>query len=360
MKPFEKAIEYIEHCVDTKEVCSAALAIGIKDKLYVKRCFGNTSFTEEAEPVNENTIYDMASVSKILSTTMIALRYIAAGKIDLMDTLPRHLGDIVPDDKKDLCIFQLMTHTAGFVDHLLIEEKTDNPDDAIKVILDAPLAYEPGTRVVYSCMGYIILGKILEKVGGKTLDILAQEEVFEPLGMKDTGYHVLGKGIDYSAHTCFTERNHITGEWLVGEVHDENCYFLNGVSGNAGIFSNLNDMIRYGRMLANLGTLEGQVYLPKTIMETAIKCHTSNLDERKGLGFHLSNGHDSMSGVFFTQDGFGHNGYTGPSIFVDPHTGLYVILLLNRVHPTRENAAHLRMRRILHTLATIGCEELNK
>ena len=189
---------------------------------------------------------------------------------------------------------------------------------------------------------------------------MAKEEVYDPLGMTSTGYHPLDKGNDYSAHTCYTEKNHITGEWLIGEVHDENAYFLNGVAGNAGIFSNLNDMIRFARMLAGHGTLEGQVYLPRCIFDTAIKSYTDGMDERRGLGFHLANGHNSMSGQFFSQNGFGHNGFTGPHIFVDPDTGLFVVMLLNRVHPTRANGKHLRMRRILHTLTAIGYEELNQ
>ena len=360
MKPFEQSVNYIEKCVERGDVCSAALAIGIGEKVYVKRCFGNTSFTPEAVPVKEDTIYDMASVSKILSTTMIAFRLIAKGEIDLADTLERHFGSDIPADKKEIQIYHLMTHTAGFVDHMWIEKKTDNPADALKVILDEPLAYPVGTDVKYSCIGYIVLGLLLEKVTGKTLDVLAEEEVFGPLGMKDTGYHRLNIGKDYSKNTCFTEKNHLTGEWLVGEVHDENAYFLNGVAGNAGVFSTLDDMIRFAKMCSGMGTIEGYKYLPRRIMETAIKCYTEGKEDRRGLGFILANGFYSMSGQFFSQNAFGHNGFTGPHIMVDPDTGLWVTMLTNRVHPTRENSAHLRMRRILHTLLVTELEDLTK
>ena len=356
MKPFEKSVAYIEKCVERGDVCSAALAIGIGEKVYIKRCFGNTSFTPEATPVNETTIYDMASVSKILSKTMIALRLISKGVIDLADTLERHFGSDIPDDKKGIQIYHLMTHTGGFVDHMWIEHKTDDRAKALEAILNEPLAYPTGTDVKYSCIGYIVLGFLLEKVTGKSLDELSKEEVFEPLEMTSTGYHPLDKPIN-KENTCYTEKNHLTGEWLVGEVHDENAYFLNGVAGNAGIFSNLNDMIRFAKMLAGHGTLEGKKYLPRCIFDTAIQCYTEGLEDRRGLGFHLAGGFYSMSGQFFSQKGFGHNGFTGPHVFVDPDTGLWVTMLTNRVHPTRENSNHLRMRRILHTLLTIEFEE---
>lgn len=361
MEPFEKAVKFVKSTVDEGLFPSAALAIGIGDKLYVKETFGRTSITPEGVPVKEDTLYDMASVSKILSTTMITLRFIADGKLDLADMLPRHFGeDMVPEDKKEITLFHLLTHTSGYPAHIPLEEKIDSPDETVPYLLSVPLEYEPGTKVVYSCMGFILLGKMLEKISGKTLDILAREEVYEPLGMHHTGYHPLDANADYSQNTAYTERNHITGSWLAGQVHDENAYFLNGVSGNAGIFSDLNDCVRFARMLAGHGTLEGNVYLPRCIFDAAIQNYTPGMDENRGLGFHLANAYYSYSGQFFPQTGFGHNGFTGPHIFVDAESGLYVVLLLNRVHPTRENNGHLRTRRILHTLVTIGMEELKR
>ena len=224
-------------------------------------------------------------------------------------------------------------------------------------LLSVPLEHAPGTQVVYSCMGFILLGKMLERISGKTLDVLAREEVFGPLGMAHTGYHPLDAGTDYSANTAYTERNPLTGEWLIGQVHDENARFLGGVSGNAGVFSDLRDSIRFARMLAGRGVLGGKTYLPRCIFDASIRNYTPGLEENRGLGFQLANGWYSCSGQFFPQAGFGHNGFTGPHIFVDPGSGLWTVLLLNRVHPTRENAEHLRVRRILHTLIAIGLEE---
>ncbi|WP_300846516.1 serine hydrolase [uncultured Acetatifactor sp.] len=358
MAPFEKAVRLIKDTVESRRLPSAALGIGIGDTVCVKETFGATSVTPEGIPVREDTLYDMASVSKILSTSMIALRFIAEGILDLADMLPRYFGqDAVPEDKKEISLFHLLTHTSGYPAHIPLYEKIPTPDLTVPYLLSVPLEHAPGTRVVYSCMGFILLGKMLERISGKTLDVLAREEVFSPLGMTRTGYHPLDAGTDYSANTAYTERNPLTGEWLIGQVHDENARFLNGVSGNAGVFSNLNDSIRFARMLAGHGVLDGKTYLPRRIFDVSIQNHTPGLEENRGLGFQLAGGWHSCSGQFFPQTGFGHNGFTGPHIFVDPGSGLWTVLLLNRVHPTRENAEHLRVRRILHTLIAIGLEE---
>lgn len=359
MEPFARSVRWIRRAVDEKQIPSAALAIGDRNRLYVKEAFGTTSRTEEAAPVDEHTLYDMASVTKILSTTMITLRLIAAGELDPADPLSLYFGEMVPEDKEDISIFRLLTHTSGLAAHIMLEDYMKPDGDAADFLLHRPLAYQPGTKVVYSCMGFILLGKLLERISGKPLDVLAREEVFEPLGMTRTGYHPLDRPVDPS-NTAFTERDHKTGEWLCGKVHDENARFLGGVSGNAGVFSDLDDCIRFARMLAGHGTLDGETYLPRRIFDAAIQNYTPGMDENRGLGFHLANGCYSCSGLFFDQNGFGHNGFTGPHIFVAPDSGLYVVLLNNRVHPTRANCAHLRLRRVLHTLASVEYDELRR
>ena len=358
MTSFEKAVRFIKDTVDNGRLPSAALGIGIGDRVCVKETFGATSITPEGAPVREDTLYDMASVSKILSTSMIALRFIAEGILDLANRLPRYFGEYaVPEDKKEISLFHLLTHTSGYPAHIPLYEKIASPELTVPYLLSVPLEHAPGTQTVYSCMGFILLGKMLERISGKTLDVLAREEVFWPLGMAHTGYHPLDAETDYSANTAYTERNPLTGEWLIGQVHDENARFLGGVSGNAGVFSDLSDSIRFARMLAGRGILDGKTYLPRCIFDASIQNYTSGLEENRGLGFQLANGWYSCSGQFFPQTGFGHNGFTGPHIFVDPESGLWTVLLLNRVHPTRENAEHLRVRRILHTLIAIGLEE---
>ena len=359
MRPFEQSEAYVRQAVAEGQVPSAALAIGVGDRVYVKNAWGVTSYTPQGAPVDGRTLYDMASVTKVLSTAMVALRLIARGVLDLADLLPRYFGDLVPPDKREITLFHLLTHTSGYPAHIRLDQAGIAPDQAVPFLLGAPLEYPTGTRVEYSCVGFILLGKLLERATGKGLDQLAREEVFGPLGMADTGYHPLSRPVD-PANTAFTERSVWDGTWLCGRVHDENAYFLGGVAGNAGVFSNLDDCVRFARMLSGHGTLDGQVYLPRCIFDAAIQNYTPGMDEHRGLGFHLSNGYYSCSGQFFDQRGFGHNGFTGPHIFVSPESGLWVVLLTNRVHPTRDNSAHLRLRRVLHTLMAIDYETLTR
>lgn len=357
MEPFQQAIDLVQNAVTAGQLPGAALAIGDRSHLFVEETFGHTSFsnlTGNASAVDCHTLYDMASVSKIMSTTMVTLRFIADGRMDLADTLPVYFGKDVPADKSGITLFQLLTHTSGFPAHILLESSIAPGGDIAGFLLHAPLAYAPGTQVVYSCMGFILLGKILERVGGQPLDVLAQDLVFAPLGMSHTGYHRLDLPIDPSNTAC-TEKDHITGEWLSGRVHDENARFQNGVSGNAGIFSDIRDCEKFARMLAGHGTLDGVELIPRVIFDQAVRNYTPGMGENRGLGFHLANGHFSYSGLFFDQSAFGHTGFTGPHMLVSPDTGLYVVLLNNRVHPDRaRETGNPRLRRLVNTQAAIG------
>lgn len=349
---FQSATNLIKDAVANKLIPSAALAIGVKNQVYVQETYGMTSLTKDGTPVTKETLYDMASVTKIMSTTMIALRFLEEGKLTLADSIKLYLGDLVPSDKEDIRIFHLMTHTSGLTPHLLLEEATNNPEHALSIILNSKLTAPIGQLVQYSCMGYITLGKILEVISGKSLDVLAKEYVFDPLDMPYTSYHRINStdSIRIYPNCAYTERDPKTGMWLSGIVHDENARFLHGVAGNAGVFSNLIDCITFASMLSNVGKTKNNTYLSKATMEAAIHNYTNGQDQNRGLGFHLANGYDSYAGALFDSSAFGHNGFTGPHILVSPTTGLYVILLTNRVHPTRDNSAHLRIRRQLHNV----------
>ncbi|WP_411677428.1 serine hydrolase domain-containing protein [Caproicibacter sp.] len=352
---FERAAELVEAAVRNRSIPSAELAIGIKDRLFVRESYGVTSFTPEGRPVNEQTRYDMASMTKIMSTGMIALKLLESGELDLADSIAKYLGDRVPEDKKQITIFHLLTHTSGLPAHILLEDSISDPEDCVSLILSAPLAAACGSTVIYSCTGFILLGKILERILSGRLDQLAEEIVFRPLKMSSTSYHRLNHGRlsdpSLRENTAFTEKDPKTGEWLCGIVHDENARFLEGVSGNAGVFSNINDCIHFARMLACGGEAPTGRYLSQSTLRAAIRNYTPGQDENRGLAFHLANGFQSYSGAFFDQTAFGHTGFTGTHLLVSPQTGLYVILLANRVHPTRDNNAQLRLRRVLHTAA---------
>ena len=310
-------------------------AVGRGESVLAQGCAGKLCL--EGPEVNLETRYDMASLSKVLGPTMIAFKLMEEGRLALYDTI----GDFLPQapaDKRDITIFQLMTHTAGFHPSFLLEKLCETPADVLQVLMEQPLAYAPGSGPEYSCMGYITLAKLLEKIGGKPLDVLAKKMVFDPLGMRHTGYCPTGGNI------AATEVDPSTGKAWVGIVHDENARFQGGVSGNAGIFSDLGDMIRFCRMLA----CGGKDYLTSAMLRKAIRCYTPGKEVHRGLGFHLAGTEFNYLGDLMPDCSFGHTGFTGTSFGVDPTTGYFVILLTNRVHPTRENVSQSRFRRLFH------------
>lgn len=316
----------------------AAAACGCGDTVFAISCTGKIS--ENGPAVNVHTRYDMASLTKILAPTMLALRALEDGTLTLWDRLDRFFPDC-PPDKQGITIRHLMTHTAGFAPAFWLSEEAASPEDALRVLLAHPLQTPVGAGVHYSCMGYITLGKVLEAVYGRPLDELARERVFLPLHMEHTGYCPADRD-----NIAATEVDRESGVAWQGIVHDENARFLRGVSANAGVFSDIGDMIRFAQMLA----LGGRGYLSRGTISRAIAFAAGDADVRRGLGFHLAGTPENFMGDLFPADAFGHTGFTGTSMAIDPHTGFFVILLSNRVHPTRENFRLFRFRRRLHNI----------
>lgn len=343
MEAFEQVHRLIQQGLEQGAYPCAALAVGMGPNLYRKRTYGSCT---------ENTLFDMASVTKILSPTMIAFRFLEDGFLRLYDCV----GDFFPDapaDKKEITVLQLMTHTSGIPAHFLLSDAASDPQDAATAILNHPLAQPPGGDPIYSCMGYILLGKLLEQVGGAPLDQLAQKYVFEPLGMDHTGYHPAGD-------IAPTERDPATGKLLQGVVHDENARFLSGISANAGVFSDLNDMIIFTKMLSLGGRLDnGSAYLSPAMLRAALVNHTPNSrGEFRGLGFNLARSPRNFLGDLMSPRAYGHTGFTGTSIALDPETGLWLVLLTNRVCPTRDNTTLVRMRSLIHNAAAAEASRL--
>lgn len=343
MEAFEQVHSLVRQGLEQGAYPAAALAAGIGETVCLKRTYGSCT---------ENTLFDMASVSKIIAPTMVAFRFLEEGRIRLYDCVADFFPD-APADKRDITVLQLLTHTGGIPAHFLLSDYTSDPEDAARVILSHPLAQAPGGDPIYSCMGYILLGKILEQVGGAPLDRLSQEYVFDPLDMKHTTYRPSGD-------IAPTELDPATGRLLQGVVHDENARFLNGISANAGVFSDLDDMIRFTRMLSMGGRLpDGSRYLSPAMMKAALMNRTPHSrGEFRGLGFNLAGSPKNFLGDLMSPRSYGHTGFTGTSIALDPDTGLWVVLLTNRVCPTRENVTAVRLRTLIHNAAAAEASRL--
>lgn len=327
MNKFDFLQPMLEDAVSDGVFPSAVAAVGVRDQVMATVSVG------DATP---ETRFDMASVTKVMATTMLALMALEEGALTLQDSLSQYFP--APADKADITIFELLTHTGGFTPSFWLFSEINSPSEAAAAILRHPLEARPDGTPRYSCMGFILLGKLLEGIYGKPLDVLAQERVFAPLGMSHTGYNPQGGNI------APTEVDLETGIAWCGVVHDENAQFMGGVSGNAGVFSDIADCCRFAAMLA----AGDDGFLSPATLRKAITDYTPNAEEHRGLGFQVGGKANSFMGDLFPAASFGHAGFTGTSLLVDPTSGLYAILLSNRIHPTRENEGLTRFRKIFH------------
>ena len=311
---------------------SVSASVVSSSKILYEKVAGYRQVEPTRLPVLQDTLYDLASLTKVVGVTTALLRLLDKG----LATLDMTIGDCFPDSGNfaKVTVRQLATHTGGFVPERRLWNFLDDPKDAIPFILhDTPVA-EPGTHVIYSCFGFIILGKMLEQTCGKSLQGIIQEEVTGPLGMQHTFYRPSTYGEFTYAATEYP---------IVGEVHDENARFLGGVSGNAGLFSTLQDLERFCMALLShkRGFLSDKAFQLLTSLQAKGEEHRSigwKLDDLALFGTHTSN---------LT---IGHTGFTGTSLVLDFSRNRAAILLTNRIHPTRDNKMLLALRRDYHNL----------
>lgn len=269
------------------------------------------TFRSEDSHIDEYTLFDMASVSKIIATTCLTL--IAFDKGLLSENTKVSEFFETPKDKQMMTVRHLLVHTMGF-GHKPLNTGGNTYDNIAKYILSIPLDIPIGNDVLYSCPGFILLGKILEKVFGKRLDSLLTEYVTIPLGMEST---------QYCPKLCDNAINANPTPDKKCIVNDYNCQFLGGVAGNAGVFSNMHDMTLFAKMMLS----KGAPIISDSTFEKAILNYTGNLAESRGLGFLYVDERYAQTGGLFENGSFGHCGHTGQSVFVNAKNGLYVIVL---------------------------------
>lgn len=337
---FSRADEIMRQAVTNHAFPAGVLLVGSGEKILFRRAYGRLGPDEHEPPANEQTRFDIASLTKPLVVGMLALRALESGKLCLWDKLSTFVE--APTDKKDITIRQLLTHTAGFPGGFHLWRMAKDASLATELLLSAKLSVPPGVHVQYCCAGYLLLGQLLECLYGQSLSELALQEVFWPLRMSRTGYLPTGDNI------APTEMQP-DGALLRGKVHDENARFMGGVAGNAGVFSTADDLALFMQMLVAGGQLpDGTRYLSAPTVRLALRNHTEGLGQARGLGFYLPWYDDGYTGDLFPKETVGHTGFTGTSFTLDPTDGFYVILLTNRVCPSRDSSAIYRVRRLVH------------
>lgn len=319
-----------------------AIAVGRYDSLIYIHSYGRLTYSDSSPAVGDHTRFDLASLTKVIATTTAAMMLEEQGRLDIDRTVASYLPGFNAPDKQAITVRMLLTHRAGLEAFAPLWQTLRGREQYLAAINSRPLIYAPDSKSVYSDWDFVLMGFIIEHITGETLDRFTTRTIFAPLGMRDTGF--LPDTAD-KRDIAPTEIESAPPRGLVwGSVHDENAYALGGVSGHAGLFSTAHDLAVFARMMVNGGSVGSvRILSPATIARwTAAQGAGSS----RALGWDTPAVHSS-AGRFFSPRSYGHTGFTGTSIWTDPERGVWVVLLTNRVYPTRDNSKHINLRRAI-------------
>jgi uncharacterized protein YbbC (DUF1343 family)/CubicO group peptidase (beta-lactamase class C family) len=310
------------------------------------RAYGSRALVPQTEAMTEDTIFDAASLTKVCATTPAIMLLVERGLVDLDAPVKTYIPEFTGGDKETVTVRHLMTHTSGLRPGISSRGTWSGIEGALAQTAEEKLQTPAGTALRYSDINFFTLGFIVQRVAKMPLEDFVRREIYEPLGMKDTGYHPPASKLPRIAPTEV-----VSGEPLRGVVHDPTARKMGGVAGHAGLFTTAADLARYARMLLNLGTLDGvRIFKPETVkLMTSVQTPAA-VDQRRGLGWDIDSGYSGPRGKLFPLGSYGHTGWTGTSIWIDPFSKSFVIFLSNRNHPTEEGSV-LPLRAKLGTLA---------
>lgn len=311
----------------------AIAVIGSRTRILSEVAVGRLDWADTAAAPDAHTIWDIASLTKVIGMTTAMMQQVERGSISLDAPVQQYLPEFAGPGKEAVTVRHLLTHTSGLPAHRTLWLESETADEARRIVLATPLDTVPGVRYVYSDLGAMLAGWIIERVSGQSLDAYLDSAVFGPLTMADTRYHPDPGALGRIAPT---EVDPWRGRHLRGEVHDENAFRLGGVSAHAGLFSSAHDLARFAQMMLNGGELGGaRIVRPRTIEEFTRRQDPAI--SHRALGWETPNGTNS-AGRVMKCPAFGHTGFTGTSIWIDPANDLFVVILTNRVNPTRANS----------------------
>src|SRR5256714_1533199 len=332
--------------MEKKDLPGAVVLVARHGKIVWRKAYGARALEPQREPMTLDTIFDLASLTKVVATTTSIMMLVEQGRVRLADPVVQFIPEMKGEGRDAITIEQLMTHVSGFAPDFDLRERWTGYDEAIKHLYREPLRTPPGTRFVYSDINYIALGEVVHRVSGLMLDEFARRNIFLPLGMRDTSFN---PSASLRPRIAPTEKrrgqmNYLgdsganagaEGEqWLRGQVHDPTSFRMNGVAGHAGLFSTANDLAIFCQMLLNGGVYNGTRILSPLTIATMTRPHAvSESGAARGLGWDMASSFSTNRGDLFPLGSFGHTGFTGTSIWIDPASDSFVIFLSNRVHP---------------------------
>ena len=349
--PLNEINQVIQNAINQKVMPGAVVSVTRKGITVKEQAYGyayrylDDQFTETDQPIlmKEDTIFDIASISKIF-TSIAAMQLYEKGKFQLDDPVAKYIPEFAENGKENVTIRRLMTHTSGFEPGIPLYKMGTSREDRLEIVLKHGLTNPPGTKYTYSDLNMITLGVLVERLTGQRQDEYVKQHITGPLGMKDTMYN---PPASLKTRIAATEYQPWTGRNLVwGQVHDENTWSLDGVAGHAGVFSTAHDLTILGQTFLN----EGKYGQARILKPSTVKLMEQNMNQAfpgndHGLGFELNQGWymDGLTDV----NTMGHTGYTGTSLVISPKNKTIVVLLTNRVHPTRNTVSTNQTRRLV-------------
>ena len=329
----------------------AYAVVGSHDRVYFSGGFGVIDWQAGSPQPDDHTLWDMASLTKVIGMTTAMMQLVARGAVDLDAPVSRYLPRFTGPGKDAVTVRHLLTHSSGLPPWRPLYKEAETPLEAVAAVYATELDTVPGARMAYSDLGAILLGQIVEQVNGWPLDQYLALRVFGPLGMMETGFT---PRMTVSWRTAPTEYDPWRQRHVRAEVHDENAFRLGGVSAHAGLFSSGHDLTIFSQMLLGGGARAGVRIVPEATLRAFTQVQDSTLSHR-ALGWETPSGTNS-AGDLMSRQAFGHTGFTGTSMWMDPARDLFVILLTNRVNPTRQNSRIGRVRRDLADAVVLAAD----
>jgi len=336
--------DIIQSAIKDSAFPGAVVLVSKDGEVIYEKAFGHLTYDDTSAAVTKNTIYDIASLTKVIATTTAAMICYDKKLFSLDDPIAKYIPEFARNGKEKVTIKNLLLHKSGLPAFKRFYENYYPADEVINDVYNTPLSYETGSKTVYSDLGFITLAKVVEQVTGKRFDIVCKEEIFIPLQMKSTFFNPPDSLKYKIAPTEYD--NYWRNKLVWGEVHDETASLLKGVAGHAGLFSTAKDVSNLLQCLLDGGTFnEHQIIKPATV-----KLFTTRHSDKsiRALGWDTKSEGKSSAGNLFDITSFGHTGFTGTSVWVDPTRDLYVVFLTNRVYPSRENKKLYTVRPALH------------
>ena len=330
----------LEH-IEKKQFPGAVILVARKGGIVYRKAFGDRTVSPSRSPMEVETIFDIASLTKIVPTAASIMILVEEGRLSLSEPVSKHLNRFSQYGKHRVTARQLLTHYSGLRPSLDLKTKWSGYETAVARACRERLATRPGARFRYSDINYVVLGELVRVISGDHLDAFSRKRVFEPLGMKDTSF-IPGKRMN--SRIAPTERHE--GKLLHGRVHDPTAARMGGCAGHAGVFSTADDLARYGQMILNGGVYDGRRILsPLSVLQMTTPQSPTGKAVLRGLGFDIHSRFHAPRGDLFPVGSFGHSGFTGCSLWIDPYTETLVVIMTSRLHPRgRGDAVPFRKR----------------